>query len=514
VREIAALIDHTLLKAQATGADIRRLCQEARQYGFATVCVNPYWVALATSELAASAVRVASVVGFPLGANTAVIKVAETEDAMAAGAREIDMVLNIGELCAGNLTAVAGGIAAVVAVAHARGAVVKVILETALLSDDQKIAGCTLSQQGGADFVKTSTGFSTHGATVQDVALMRRIVGPNMGVKASGGIRTLEDLQAMRAGKDVYSEKPLTLTIDEGKHLVEAVRSSKRVLQVGSQQRSDPKFRLACEVVRNGRIGKLREVTVILPQGARGGPFESRPAPQGLDWDMWQGQAPKTDYVEQRCHNTFRYWWEYSGGTMTDWGAHHNDIALWGMGMDHSGPVTVSGKPAVEMVPGGYTAFSEYHIEYTYANGVKHHCISTMDDTGFGAVVRRGAGTYHNGVRFDGTNGWVWVTRGELLASKREILEEPLPADAERLYASNNHKGNFFECIRTRKDPVAPVEVGHRSISVCHLGVMSMRMGRSLNWDPEKQQFVNDAEADKWLSREQRKPYSYESILA
>jgi deoxyribose-phosphate aldolase len=199
VREIASLIDHTLLKPQAMPADIRKLCQEARQYGFATVCVNPYWVALATSELTGAAVRVASVVGFPLGANTAVIKVAETEDAMAAGAREIDMVLNIGELCAGNLTAVAGGIAAVVAAAHARAAVVKVILETALLTEDQKIAGCTLSQQGGADFVKTSTGFSTHGATVQDVALMRRIVGPNMGVKASGGIRTLQDLQAMRA---------------------------------------------------------------------------------------------------------------------------------------------------------------------------------------------------------------------------------------------------------------------------------------------------------------------------
>ena len=199
MREIAALIDHTLLKPQATGADIRRLCQEARQYGFATVCVNPYWITLAASELAGSSVLVAAVVGFPLGANTAAIKVAETEDAVASGAREIDMVLNIGELCAGNLTAVAGGIGAVVAAAHARGALVKVILETALLTDDQKIAACTLSKQAGADFVKTSTGFSTHGATVHDVALMRRAVGPEMGVKASGGIRTLEDLESMRA---------------------------------------------------------------------------------------------------------------------------------------------------------------------------------------------------------------------------------------------------------------------------------------------------------------------------
>jgi predicted dehydrogenase len=323
---------------------------------------------------------------------------------------------------------------------------------------------------------------------------------------------TLVNLAALKAGKDIYSEKPLTLTIDEGKHLVRAVRDSKRILQVGSQQRSDPKFRLACELVRNGRIGKLREVTVILPQGARGGPFQSRAVPKGLDWDMWQGQAPATDYVEQRCHNMFRYWWDYSGGTMTDWGAHHNDIALWGMGMDNSGPVSITGKPAVEMVPGGYTAFSEYHVEYAYANGVLHHCISTMDDTGFGATVRKGPGTVHNGVRFDGSSGWIWVTRGELQASKKDILEEPLASDAQRLPVSNDHKGNFFESIRTRKDPIAPVEAGHRSISVCHLGVMSMRMNRTLNWDPEKQQFVNDPDADKWLSRPQRAPYSYDNF--
>ena len=163
------------------------------------MCVNPYWVALAAEELAGSSVLVAAVAGFPLGANTTAIKVAETEAVIAAGAREVDMVLNIGELCAGNLDAVQADIAAVVAAAHARGALVKVILETALLTDDQKIAACTLSKQAGADFVKTSTGFSTHGATVHDVALMRRAVGPDIGVKASGGIRTLEDLEAMRA---------------------------------------------------------------------------------------------------------------------------------------------------------------------------------------------------------------------------------------------------------------------------------------------------------------------------
>ena len=199
VREIAALIDHTLLKPQATAADIRRLCQEARRYGFAAVCVNPYWVTLAASELAGSSVHVAAVAGFPLGANTATTKVAETEGAILDGAREIDMVLNIGELCAGNFDAVRADIAAVVAAAHVQGALVKVILETALLNDQQKTAACELSKLAGADFVKTSTGFSTHGATVHDVELMRRAVGPDTGVKASGGIRTLEDLEAMRA---------------------------------------------------------------------------------------------------------------------------------------------------------------------------------------------------------------------------------------------------------------------------------------------------------------------------
>jgi deoxyribose-phosphate aldolase len=199
VREIAALIDHTLLKPQASGTDIRRLCQEARHYGFATVCVNPYWVALAASVLAGSNVEVAAVAGFPLGANTTATKISEAESVIAAGAREVDMVLNIGELCAGNLEAVRTDIAGVVAAAHHRGALVKVILETCLLNDEQKIAACSISKQAAADFVKTSTGFSTHGATAHDVELMRRAVGPAMGVKASGGIRTLEDVATMRA---------------------------------------------------------------------------------------------------------------------------------------------------------------------------------------------------------------------------------------------------------------------------------------------------------------------------
>jgi deoxyribose-phosphate aldolase len=196
---IAALIDHTLLKPEATAEDIRKVCAEARDYHFASVCVNPYWVRLVAEELTGSTVKVCSVAGFPLGASATQIKVAETAAAIRDGAQEIDMVLNIGALRGGDLDAVRSDIRAVVEIAHACGAIVKVILETALLNDEQKVAASLLAKEAGADFVKTSTGFGPGGATAADVALMRRTVGPEMGVKASGGVRTLEDLKTMAA---------------------------------------------------------------------------------------------------------------------------------------------------------------------------------------------------------------------------------------------------------------------------------------------------------------------------
>jgi deoxyribose-phosphate aldolase len=196
---IALLIDHTLLKPEATDADIRKLCAEARQYGFASVCVNPYWVPVAAVELGGSAVKVCTVVGFPLGANATEVKSFETGVAMAEGALEIDMVLNIGALRGGMADAVREDIIAVVDTAHLGGAIVKVILETALLTKEEKIEACQLAVAAGADFVKTSTGFAASGATAEDIALMREVVGPAMGVKASGGVRTLEDLKKMVA---------------------------------------------------------------------------------------------------------------------------------------------------------------------------------------------------------------------------------------------------------------------------------------------------------------------------
>jgi len=196
---IAALIDHTILKADATREEVIKICREARQYSFASVCVNPYWVPLVKAELAGSRVKVCTVVGFPLGATSTEAKVAETAAAVRAGAQEIDMVINLGALKSGDTDAVKQDIQAVVKVAHAAGAIVKVILETALLDDTQKTVASKICKAAGADFVKTSTGFSTSGATAHDIALMRAAVGPELGVKASGGIRTLQDVQAMTA---------------------------------------------------------------------------------------------------------------------------------------------------------------------------------------------------------------------------------------------------------------------------------------------------------------------------
>jgi predicted dehydrogenase len=321
----------------------------------------------------------------------------------------------------------------------------------------------------------------------------------------------LVSIAAMKAGKDVYCEKPLTLTIEEGQRMMRVANETKRILQTGSQQRSDKNFRLACELVRNKQIGKLKHVSVFLPAGRREGPFKPSPVPEGFDWDLWLGPTPKVEYVKERTHVSFRYWWEYSGGTMTDWGAHHNDIALWAMGLERSGPVEIEGKPLVEMIPGGFSAYSEYDVKYTYADGVTHSCKSTKADTWSGGVADK-QGQRH-GLKFEGSDGWIWVTRGKIEASDPDLLTQPLPASAERLYTSDDHMGNFFDCVRSRKQPVAEVEIGHRSASICHLGVLALRLGRTLKWDPAKEQFIGDEEASKYIAREMRKPWTFDSVL-
>jgi len=321
---------------------------------------------------------------------------------------------------------------------------------------------------------------------------------------------TLVNLGATKAKKDVYGEKPLTLTIDEGKQLVKAVRANGTVFQTGTQQRSDKKFRIACELVRNGRIGKLKQVNVYVPAGLREGPFKTVPVPEGLNWDYWQGQTPNVEYLKERCHANFRWWWEYSGGPVTDWGAHHNDIARWAIGLD--GPTEIEGRALTQPIPGGFTTPSEFEATLTWANGVKQVVKTTLDDTPYGGVVKKDG--QRNGLKFEGTDGWIWVNRADLNASKDDIIETPLPDNAVRLEVSNDHMGNFFDCVRSRKTPIASVEAGHRSASVGHLIVIALRTGQKYQWDPSKEEFVGAGakEGNAHLAREMRKPYDYSFV--
>jgi predicted dehydrogenase len=322
---------------------------------------------------------------------------------------------------------------------------------------------------------------------------------------------TLINLAAAKARKDVYGEKPLTLTVDEGKQVVKAVRDNKIVFQTGTQQRSDRRFRLACELVRNGRLGKLQEVDVWVPGGIRGGPFPTgQVPPPSLNFDFWLGQAPQVEYMRQRCENTFRWWWDYAGGPVTDWGAHHNDIARWGIGQD--GPISVEAKVITPPIPGGYTTPSEYEATLTWANDIKQVVRTTLDDSPFGAVLKEDG--QRNGVKFIGTDGWIWVNRAGISASKPELLSEPLPESAIHLEVSRNHMGNFMDCVTSRKDPVSKVEDGHRSAVIGHLIIIALRAGKKYTWDPAKEVFIGEGaeEANTHLAREMRKPYDYSFV--
>jgi predicted dehydrogenase len=311
-------------------------------------------------------------------------------------------------------------------------------------------------------------------------------------------------IDACRAGKDVYCEKPLTLTVEEGRHIIRAVQETKRVVQVGTWQRSDHNFRLACEMVRSGRIGKLKRVDVVLGKNVAGGPFAVQSVPSHLNWDLWQGQTPDTPYIPERCHYTFRWWLEYSGGQMTDWGAHHLDIAHWGMGRERSGPVEIEGKARWPKIENGYSVPLDFEARLTYADGV----VLEVKDTG------------RNGVLFEGSEGRIFVNRGTVAGQPVDDLQSnPLPREAFRLYAHDNlnrpprmgkldaivnHMGNFYDCVLSRHTPLADVESQHRSVSACHLANIALRLGRPLRWNPEREQFVDDAEADVLLRREQR----------
>jgi predicted dehydrogenase len=310
-------------------------------------------------------------------------------------------------------------------------------------------------------------------------------------------------VDACRAGKDVYVEKPLTLTVDEGKVLRKVVAETGRIVQVGTWQRSDVRFRQACELVRSGRLGKLKRAVATIDANPSGGPFENTAAPKHLNWDLWLGQAPAVPYCEERCHYTFRWWYEYSGGKMTDWGAHHVDVAQWGIGEE---PVYFDGRGTHPNVENGYNTPTWFQASVQYPGGVE---LSIQCE---GEI----------GVRFECEQGSVFVTRGAVRSDPAELLEERSPSrDEYRLYPHDldfspkvgklesieNHMRNFFDCVRTRRPPISDVESQHRSVSVCHLANISMRLGRPLQWDPEKEEVVGDREANAHLAREQRKGF-------
>jgi predicted dehydrogenase len=318
---------------------------------------------------------------------------------------------------------------------------------------------------------------------------------------------TLINIAAARAKKDVYGEKPLTLTIDEGRHVIEAVRENKTVFQTGTQQRSGKAFHLACELVRNGRIGTLQQVNVFVPAGLRAGPFKKVPVPPEFNYDFWLGQAPQAEYVAERCHGNFRWWYDYSGGPVTDWGAHHNDIARWGIGLD--GPTAISARVITPPLPDGYTTPSEYEATLTWANGVKQIVKTTVDDSPYGSIINENG--QRNGVKFTGTGGWIWVNRDGISASDKQLLLDPLPDSAVKLEVSNDHMGNFFDCVRSRRDPIASVETGHRSACIGHLIIIALRTGLDLEWNPEREAFTgnNASTANSMLRRNMRAPYDY-----
>ncbi len=317
---------------------------------------------------------------------------------------------------------------------------------------------------------------------------------------------------AVRAGKDVYLQKPASLTIAEGRSLSNAVQASGRILQIGSQQRSWKQFHRACELVRNGRIGEVRHVEIGLPGDPAGGNPDKMSIPPGFQYDAWLGSTPDVYYTLDRTMPVTgfdRPGWlrmeQFGAGMITGWGAHHVDTAHWGMNTEYTGPVEIWGT-AEFPIHGLWDVHGKFLTHARYANGV------TMDISG----------DFPNGIKWYGTKGWIFVTRDEmtsptengakkiepLMASDPKILDSVIGPDEIHLYTSSEQHLNWIECIRTRRQPTAPVEIGHRACSTCLLHHIAMKTNRHLHWDPEKERFLNDEAANTMLSRPQRPKYA------
>ena len=321
-------------------------------------------------------------------------------------------------------------------------------------------------------------------------------------------------IDAVRAKKDIYLQKPASLTISEGRALSDAVRGSKQIFQIGSQQRSSPQFRYAAELVRNGRIGDLKTVYVGLPGDPSGDEEPEMPVPANLNYDMWLGPTPQVYYTEKRVHPQKDYdrpgWLrceQFGAGMITGWGSHHIDSAHWAMGTELTGPVEVWGKAAFP-TSGLWDVHGIFKTEALYANGVRMVVSNELP----------------NGIKFEGSKGWIFVTRGNyqvtgsdpvtnadgvkpLEASDPAVLRSSIGPGEIHLYESKDHHGNWLDSVKSRKEPIAPVEVAHRSCSTCLIHHIVMKLNRKVYWDPAKERFKNDDEANSMLSRSQRSPY-------
>jgi predicted dehydrogenase len=301
-------------------------------------------------------------------------------------------------------------------------------------------------------------------------------------------------VMAARAGKDIYCEKPLSLTVGGGRAMVEAVRRHGVVFQTGTQRRSSQQFRFICELIRNGRIGQLRRITATIGPNNKEAPaadWQPMPVPEWLDYDMWLGPAPQAPYHKDRCLYTFRFGLDYSGGQTTNLGAHMIDIGQWANGTDETGPVEVEDLGGRFPRDGLFTTAANVHFRARYANNVELICKTEEGGP----------------VRFEGSEGWIEVRDNEFTCEPASLKNSVIGPDEIHLYNSNDHHRNFIDCIRTRGETAAPVEVGHRSVTICHLGNIAMMLKRRLLWDPTQERFTNDAEANRMLCRSMRSPW-------
>ncbi len=308
--------------------------------------------------------------------------------------------------------------------------------------------------------------------------------------------------EAVKAGKDIFLQKPMTRTIHEGRILTDLVKQYGVILQVGSQQRSAANFRFACELARNEKIGKLHTVRVGLPIDPAGKVLKPQPVPKNLNYDLWVGPAIYKPYIEEKVHPNNGYsrpgWMrvtDFTAGMITNWGAHHLDIARWGMGRgpELSGPIEIKGtadypRDGIWDVPG------KFHIEYQYANGVKMY-VTDQDEN-------------RQGIKFEGTEGWVFVRRNFIQTYPESLMNTVFGPSDTRLYKNNNHKANFIECIKTRSEPIAPVDNGHYSNITCLIGEIAMKSGRKLSWDFASESFIGDEMANRMVTRSYRDPWT------